>query len=561
MPRTTRLLPLLIALLGVAALLTPLTLARAVAPPAQSVTSGADFATTAWQDPWDFSNSSDMLLDRGPSQGLVNPAIGGGMLSFAISRSGYASPLWAGYPGALPIGRDGAIAANKLNAATYTRLHMRIYVSAYVAVGLSWSTCLGMGGTCSGGMTFGLQAGWNDVDRKIAPTSSSGARWSGMLAGLRLALTAPSGSANVRIDTMRIYQPTAAGQLTWASPDSTSAKLWWTDVAGSLTTSEGQHAGVVSSAVPSSSSGHPVATNVSGYPPRTYFWSVSGSGAKVYLGQTVPQPIPVIDSPGVAGCQDYATSHLGHPWTFTSAGRLAGRGNVSGLTFTSAGVLGATNAAPQRNDPWINLPIARGGIDGRVYHRLTVVESYDGAFNLASAPGGGSMARVLWQQPGHLALSQTNDLVTYSGKRTLSVDMAMPASKLTEPEGTAAQRYPFASTSPVTRLRYDPNEDPGARRWHLFSVRLAADCSAHYSFPVTWHDLQYTLGSTVRIDARSAGGHVYRLGTGTEHSGANALTVSLRALPAGSYRVVVTVTNGSGATTSVAATGPLVVLR
>ncbi|MDT4933941.1 MAG: hypothetical protein QOK11_1833, partial [Pseudonocardiales bacterium] len=100
MPRTTRLLPLLIALLGVAALLTPLTLARAVAPPAQSVTSGADFATTAWQDPWDFSNSSDMLLDRGPSQGLVNPAIGGGMLSFAISRSGYASPLWAGYPGA-----------------------------------------------------------------------------------------------------------------------------------------------------------------------------------------------------------------------------------------------------------------------------------------------------------------------------------------------------------------------------------------------------------------------------------------------------------------------------
>ena len=148
---------------------------------------------------------------------------------------------------------------------------------------------------------------------------------------------------------------------------------------------------------------------------------------------------------------------------FTSSAQPSLRAaNIGAVSFSRAGELGATNAGPQRNDPNISLPIARGGINGRVYHRLTIVESYDGPFDLRNAPGGGTMARVLWQYPGHTLLSQTAPLVTFTGKRSITVDMAMSASQLTDRSGRATQRYPFASTSTVTQLRYDPNEDPGA---------------------------------------------------------------------------------------------------
>ena len=271
--------------------------------------------------------------------------------------------------------------------------------------------------------------------------------------------------------------------------------------------------------------------------------------------------MPVVDSPSQAGCNDYATAALGHPWQFTSAGSIIDPANATAFTFTPGGVLSATNAGPHPNDPNISLPLGRGGIDGRVYHRLTFVESYDGPFDLKNAPGGGTHARILWQWPGHIALSQTFPLLTYSGTRTVTVDMALPVSQLTDSSGSASQRYPFVSTNRVVRLRYDPNEDPGPRRWHLMSMKLAADCQAAYSFTVVWHDASYTAGSTVRIEARTPGGYAYALGTGTVHSGQNINVVSIRAVPVGAYTVMVWVTNPGGATSGAISSGPLVIKR
>ena len=231
--------------------------------------------------------------------------------------------------------------------------------------------------------------------------------------------------------------------------------------------------------------------------------------------------------------------------------------DVTAISYSRAGELSATNAGPQRNDPYVILPIARGGINGRAYHRLTIVESYDGAFNLADAPGGGTMARVVWQSIGHSVVAQTAPLVTFTGKRSITVDMAMPASQLTDRTGKAGQRYPFASTSPVAILRYDPNEDPGARRWHLFSVRLAGDCGAPLSFAVTWHDAAYRAGSTTRLLARNAAGRTYALGSTMEHAALNTSVVSLRSLPRGAYTMVIYVTNAAHVTTAAISTGPL----
>ena len=320
----------------------------------------------------------------------------------------------------------------------------------------------------------------------------------------------------------------------------------------------GQHAGPVGNAGASESSSARVTANVAGYAPGTTFWSVAADGTKTLVGASAAAPLPVVDSPSVAGCGDYASRYLGHPWTFTSRRSILWYANMTALSFTTVGELSATNAGPVRSDPQMLLPIATRGINGRGYHRLTIVESYDGPFDLTPTPGGGAMGRILWTSAGHVAWSQTAPLVTFTGKRSLTLDMAMPALQLTDPTGPPSQRYAFAATPKVTRLRYDPNEDPGARRWHLYSVRLATDCQAAPSFAVTWHDTQYSVGSTVQLHVRTAAGLEYALGFATEHSGLNSHVVSMRSLPRGTYSVVIYVTNAAHVRTTAFSSGPLV---
>ena len=249
-------------------------------------------------------------------------------------------------------------------------------------------------------MGFSLVPGWNDIDLPIVrnrPHASAVGRAHG---GLRLALGVPSGRASMYLDSLRIYQPSAAASIRWAAPGTSAATLWWTDSAGVINPVSGQHAGPVKNAAISANASAPVTANVAGYAPGTTFWSVATDGTKTLVGASAPAPLPVIDSPSAAGCGDYATRYLGHPWTFTSTRSLAARANIGALSF-AGGVLSATNVGPRRNDPSISLPLPRNGLNGRVYHRLTIVESYDGPFNLANRPGGGTMARVLWQSPGH----------------------------------------------------------------------------------------------------------------------------------------------------------------
>jgi hypothetical protein len=531
-------------------------LSSAVAATAQPavVQAGLDYATKTFGDPWDYNNVSDLILDTGPAWGLTQPSWSLGQVTFT-THAGYVSPLWGGYGTEVPVEREGTRSGNALVANTYTRMHLRIFVSVYTGGALNWYTCGALNPACNGSMNFVLKAGWNDIDLPIVRTSSTGKAWTGSMVGVRLALGAPVGSAIVHLDSLRLYRPSSAAAIGWSAPGNSPAALWWTDSAGSITPVVGLHAGPVANAPTSPNSSKRVNANVAGYAPGTFFWSVAG-GVKTLVGSTAPAPMPVIDSPSAAGCGDYATRYLGHPWTFTSTSSLAARANIGALSF-AGGVLSATNVAPKRNDPSISLPIAPGGINGRMYHRLTIVESYDGAFNLANRPGGGTMARVLWQSPGRALLAQTAPLVTFTGKRSITVDMAMPASQLTDPSGPPSQRYPFASASPVTRLRYDPNEDPGARRWHVYSVQLAADCQAGRSFPITWHDPRFVPGSTVQLYARAAAGHLYPLGSAVEHSGLNSFAVSMLSLPRGTYAAVIFVTNPANVVTSAVSTGPL----
>lgn len=514
---------------------------RASATSPQVVISGDDYATKTFSDPWDYSNPSDLLLDNhGPAMNLSNQFLGSGVAGFTISRGSYVSPLWAGYPGSLRLGRDGARAVNQLNANYYTRVHLRGYATAYVSAALQWFTCGSPTSTCEGGMPFGLSQGYFDIDMRIANNSRlhpGGKAWYGRMMGIRLAMT-PHTTTNVRLDFLRIYRPNDQSTLYWASPNQYSAKLWWS-ASSTFSPSADYTRGIVPNAV-SSGEWNPQYTNVSGYPPNTKFFAVASDGTRTQVGQTAQLPLPIIDNPGLGGCSDYATRALGYTWNFASPRRIAGYGNAGRISFTVSGRMAATNWAPQRNNPWIRVPLGRTGIDGRKWHRLTIVESYSGPFNLKNSAGGGTMARVMWTATGHTVWSQTNDIVTYSGKRTIFIDMAMSQAALTEPEGSAAQRYAFASSKRVTRLRFDPNEDPGYRHWHVYSMRLGADCSTNGVFVINWHDNGFVPGSVATVYAVSSTG-TYQLATLAEKATGNVYGVRASRLPVGTYtmRVVV----------------------
>lgn len=519
-----------------------------------------DFATSVWADKWDFSNGTDAFTDAGPAAGVLGPRWGGGVLSYTITGHSYVTPLWGGYPGSLYLGRDGVLPGNQINVNTFTRFHLHAYVSRETRGVFWYFTCTPPTSRCQGGPAFTLRAGWNDIDMPVRSAN----RPTGPLAqGLRLALNATAPTL-VQLDFLRVYRPSAASLLTWASPaKGTPAQLYWSDGAAYPTGSD-RHGGPVVGVggQMSVARGGTATVDVSGYPAGTRFYAVSSNGVVTPAAESVaitPLPAPVIDSPSVAGCGDYATAALGHPWRFTSPRTLAGWGNIARLRFTG-GYLTATNAGARRNDPYVLLPLGRGGIDGRKWHHLTVVEGYDGRFDLRDAPGGGTMARILWGAAGNITLAQTNDLVTYSGTRTITVDLGMPAARLTEPDGSAAQRYPFASATRITRLRWDPNEDRGSRTWHLYSVRLAADCATKAYTYITWHDTQFTPGSQATVIIRDARGRDYTIARVAEVAGKNSALIRARWVPAGKYSVRVVVTNAAGMGRATAS-GPLYIQR
>jgi hypothetical protein len=199
-------------------------------------------------------------------------------------------------------------------------------------------------------------------------------------------------------------------------------------------------------------------------------------------------------------------------------------------------------------------------IDGRKWRRVTFTLGYDGAFNLADTKGGGTMARVMWQRAeSGTNWLQTNDIVTYSGTRTYTVDLG--AAGVNEPN--APYRYPITSSSQVTGLRIDPNEDRGYRKWRLYDVRLAYTCNVARSgsFGITFRDNAFTAGSTASVyvvassTPRTSGGTL--VGTVSQGSGTNTVTWHVPSGQApGSYWVYVSTSNGTS-TAVRAASGPL----
>jgi len=492
---------------------------------------GADFATSTWSDPWDYSNAGDSLLDTtGPALNLSGQSISNGALRFSMSSAGYFSPLWGGYPGALYQGRDGALPINQIDASRYTKVSLRAYASANTNVGLMWFNCPGLSGSCEGGMPFSLQAGWHTYDFVMANRYALPVAWSGRMTGLRFALS-PAASTNFAVDYLRLYTPNTSTQVHFP----VGSKLHWQTSA-------------TSSEMPCGSGSQPCTSgtaDTSSLPAGTYtFWVEGAAGSPSPPVTLHATPVPYITDPSVAGAADYATA-TGNPWDMATSADVASIRNATSVLF-SGGTFNATNSGPTQNDPHFNFRLGSTGIDATKYHRFTITMSYDGPFNLADTSGGGTMGRLMWTRADlGSALMQTKDWVTYSGVRTYTYDLNAPSAALNEE--SAGNKYPFVSASRVTSLRWDPNEDRGPRRWHIFDAKLQQDSQARSSFAIHWNDAAATPTSRVALyysTVRGAyNGTLIASGLGESTSG-NSHTWNTAAVPNGTYWVYSVITDG-----------------
>jgi hypothetical protein len=533
---------LAIALVGTAAV--------AVLPPTSATADSApvtypaaqDFATTAFSDPWDFSNPEDINLTSGPhggpAKGITNASVAGGVVSFTAvkGQKGYVSPLWGGYPGSYLSGRDGGI--NPIDTSIYKYVRIHVWVDHDLNAALQWFSCLKQDGTCIGGMPVYLTKGWNDFVAPIANEPKLGlhAAWTGSMVGLRFAFN-PATTTNVQIDSINVTAPDSIVTPTIGN------QIWWTDgsvgpsglvPATSVVTDMHLKSGAnqitdflnsQSKSIISQTKDYTDPTNptqwdglhwytdqdttpidISAFPAGSKFYSVpTAGGAPTLVAQIVGRPLPVVTSPSIAGCGDYAQQYLGHSWLAKKSDFVITSAKLKSFKAgTSVTAVNAKTGPKQpKNDPHITFKLSKKGIDGTVWHRLTLVEGYNGNFNLDNKAGGGTMGRVMWQKAGAKKVAQTNDLVEYAGKQTITLDLNTDPKVLTEPDGPPSQRYTF-NTKKITQLRFDPNEDKGSRIWSVYSVVLAADCATTSTFNVTWQDNNLMPGTTATIWATSA---------------------------------------------------------
>jgi len=460
------------------------------AAPAQAETAAAeveapDFASEAYADPWDYSNTEDLSSD---AAAVVGMSVSGGRLNMTITGDSSFDPIHT-IGGSIAQGRDGAAIAVDTNR--YKRLSFKMNQPNSGVGAFYWFTCREMLASCAGGITFGLRPGDNVYDLPLdgASTIGAGIPWNGTrVVAVRMlpAITqSRTQSLPISFDWMRIYQPSTAH---------------------------------------------------GGYPPGD-FGSFSVS----------PLPRPVVDSPNPSEGRDLASAQGRQPWEFTSAAAAAGLDvrNARVLGFDSRG-MSAQNAPPLQNDPEVRFPMT--AFDASRFHHFSFDLDYDGQFSLADSPGGGKLARLIWQSRGSATYQQSDDIVTYSSPNQGEIYIDMNRGDVLDPS-SGAPRLGWAGQT-IESLRFDPNEDPGAAVWRLRSLHFREDPAAQGATTVRFHDDAWVPGTTAQVSVGSglAGSAWQPIASDVAVTqGVNSVRFDLGSRAPGSYKVQVVLKHPDGA--------------
>jgi hypothetical protein len=209
-----------------------------------------------------------------------------------------------------------------------------------------------------------------------------------------------------------------------------------------------------------------------------------------------PVPLPVVDSPSLAGGLDYASLVRRDAWDMSQPSDVAAPGNMS-YGFTGV-MLNGINAGSNMGDAHFSLPLT-WPIDANRFHRLTFNVFYEGPHGLGFGPGGGMVARLIWETAGARGVWQdSEDIIVYPGWNNVSLDLSTyPSWAITDPD--RPNRIGWAGQT-ITSVRFDPHEDIGARRFLVDNIRIAEDSTGYGgAFDIKFHDNAHRAGTVADI--------------------------------------------------------------
>lgn len=451
-----------------AAALLPLATSQAQTAPSVStavVQEAPDHWTETLGDPLDYANGEDQLLVA-PAHENVQPQVADGQLRWTKTSTMNLAFVFAGYgPSAFAIGREGL--ANPVDASRHTHLAMHLYAERAGAAEVFWDNCGPDAGRCTNRVGVQVRAGWHHYAIDLRPGG-----WTGRPVEVRLSVAGDGTPTGMALDWVRLYQPGEQVQVGY-----TGATLYWdADTSRTNNTADQPGWGVLHTG------GGTATFPADAFPAGEYRFFTDGGPSSAPV--VVDAPVPVFSAPSEEGGADYAATVRGDAWDFSQPTDVAEIGNATDVAF-SGGTLSARNTT---NDPYLVMGTGPP-IDAARFHRLTVTTTLEGPFDLGFSAGGGSHGRFLWRRVGQGPtpfLYNSREIVVYPGVQTYTLDLHTAPPEAITP---ATEAHRSGWTGHIEVFRYDPNEDPGPRRWTVSEIALRADHeTVADGFDLAWTD-------------------------------------------------------------------------
>jgi hypothetical protein len=482
---------------------------------AAKVRAAEDFATAAFQDPWDMNQQTDLgwfIFDvvSGSRSNLTNISFSNGIFSASSSSDPQISILETGIIGTSFLGKIGT--NYKIDADKYKILAYRMKLNTSHDSLLFWSRNTIYNGLSRSG-TFSVSSGWriyliNIPNLGAHALTGSRITWSGDIDSLRY--DPVPFSANIKLDWIRLVKRETALYRT----------VQWTGNTGNvdiyLDNDKNEGNGTLGK----------VAGNVSGTsyslfvgalsPGFNYYVGIkptSGGAMKYSAGYYWVNDIPtvVFTSPSEEGGDDFAAVELGNAWNMNSTGDLDGYANLSGAptatvinavdragnNLNNLTVLKGTNKSGS-TDPILYLLWFNGGrgastkIDSSKYRILVLKMGLPGNWDLV----GGSVARVLWHVQGEFngsieKMNQSADvIIRHKSGSKVTIDTIITDMKTLTLENSQSTT---GWNGNIDGFRLDPHEFRTAKTFYIDEVKLAAFERADESYTFRW---QYTDSSS-----------------------------------------------------------------
>lgn len=489
-----------------------------------------DFATRAFQDPWDMNQKTDIgpflgsndVGSNGWSAGFV---FTGGL--FTGTTAAVDAQLWmldTGNPLAAPVGKTGT--NYPIDAAQYSVLAVRMTVQrASQTQVITWprtiydsspTTHSGVGLTTAGTGVYFLNL--------------AGGTWTGLQRALRFQPTGLAGET-VSVDWARLVP---AGDV------ATCKSIQWTG-AGDVdiyldtdgTFSNGVYglaqafASQTNGAATRASAGCPVVPGafnfyIGALPAGSYRAIVVPVGTNMSLvtnpayspGSWTVNDIPTLKfiTPTAEGSDDdFALSQLGDAWDFDKLADVDSMVNVDnpvitrlnmelpdGSTLSNQRVFqGTSTAAPggcaaAAGDPQLTLlsQLKRGKdkvIDTNRYRLLTV------EFGIPNAPRDvncGSVVRIIWRQKGDLGGGSVSDDIIFNQRAGVNLldkfTLDLKTTLVEQGTGAGGTNWTNGAGGGLELFRFDPHEFDTATNFYVKRIKLADYERAKTSYVITW---------------------------------------------------------------------------